>query len=153
MNKNANIQKINKTGKLCRIFSKIIMICCIVGAVLTAIAGIISKVSPENIGIIASGEISPLESVTNCIVLAFSAVFYFFAVRFSKKIETCDTPFSDDIIREMKIFGIAYLIAVYVFGFTDSSFSAGVPSVLMILLLVNSFAYGAELQKESDETL
>ena len=152
MNKNANIQKINKIGKLCRIFSKIIMICCIVGAVLTAVAGIVSKVSPENIGIIASGEISPLEAVTNCIVLAFSAVFYFFAVRFSKKIETCETPFSEDIVREMKIFAIVYLIAIMVFSFTDSVFGA-VPSVLTIMLLVNSFAYGAELQKESDETL
>ena len=152
MNKNANIQKINKIGKLCRIFSKIVFICCIVGAVLTAIAGVVSKVSPENIGIIASGEISPLESVTNCIVLAFSAVFYFFAVRFSKKIETCETPFSEDIVREMKIFAIVYLIAIMVFSFTDSVFGA-VPSVLTIMLLVNSFAYGAELQKESDETL
>ena len=152
MNKNANIQKINKIGKLCRIFSKIIMICCIVGAVLTAVAGIVSKVSPENIGIIASGEISPLEAVTNCTVLAFSAVFYFFAVRFSKKIETCETPFSEDIVREMKIFAIVYLIAIMVFSFTDSVFGA-VPSVLTIMLLVNSFAYGAELQKESDETL
>ncbi len=153
MNKNANIQKINKVGKLCGIFSKIIMICCIVGAVLTAIAGIISKVSPENIGIIASGELNAAEAIINCAVLSFSAVFYFFAVRFSKKIETCESPFRDDIIREMKIFGIVYLIAVMVFGFADSSFSAGVPSVLMIMLLVNSFAYGAELQKESDELL
>ena len=152
MKKNANIQKINKIGKLCRIFSKIIMICCIVGAVLTAVAGIVSKVSPENIHIIASDEISPLQAITKCIVLAFSAVFYFFAVRFSKKIETCDTPFSDDIVREMKIFAIVYLIAIMVFGFTDSVFGA-VPSVLTILLLISSFSYGAELQKESDELL
>lgn len=152
MNKNANIQKINKIGKLCRIFSKIIMICCIVGAVLTAVAGIVSKVSPENIGIIASGEISPLEAVTNCTVLAFSAVFYFFAVRFSKKIETCDTPFSEDIVKEMKIFGIIYLVAGCVFGLFQSSFGI-LPSVLTILLLISSFSYGAELQKESDETL
>ena len=152
MNKNANIQKINKIGKLCRIFSKIIMICCIVGAVLSAVAGIVSKVSPENISIIASGEVGTLEAVTGCIILTFSAVFYFFAVRFSKKIETCDTPFSEDVVREMKIFAIVYLVAIMVFGFVGAVFGA-VPSVLIIMLLVNVFAYGAELQKESDETL
>ena len=156
MNTNANIQKINKCGKLCRIFSKIIMIFCIVGTVLTTVTIFILKFFPEHIGLITdvtdASQISIPTLVIGLCALIASAVFYFFAIRFSQKIETCETPFSEDVIQEMKLFGIVYLVVVLMFGFAGVVFTA-VPSVMTIWLLINSFAYGAELQKESDELL
>ena len=153
MNKNANIQKINKIGKLCRIFSKIAFICCIVGTVLTLMTGIVSKVSPEHLHLFTDEENLNLQelAVSLCVLIS-SGIFYFNSSVLSKKIESCETPFTSDIIYSMRRFGIAYIICSCIAGVSGVMFGF-VASVLVILLLVNVFAYGAELQKESDETL
>ena len=156
MNKNTNIERINKIGKLGRVFSRILMIFCIIGTILTAVAVGIAQFAPEHISMITDAsnvsELNITELLMDCVHMTVSAIFYFFASRFSKAIETCETPFTDAIIKEMKLFGIVYIVFNCIIGLTETAFGI-LPSVLTILLLVNVFAYGAELQKESDELL
>ena len=94
-----------------------------------------------------------IETVSAGLLLICAAIFLTFAVSLSKEIENSDSPFTSEIVRKAKAFGYS-LIPYGVFGgvgngsiFTTALF------VLVIIMLINIFAYGAELQKESDETL
>lgn len=85
-----------------------------------------------------------------------------------KSIEKCETPFCDPVIRNMRRFGFS-LIPFAVFSGTSentwqSLFTVGVEThsginltvvfgILIVFMLVMIFSYGAELQKQSDETL
>ncbi len=84
-----------------------------------------------------------------------------------KSLKSCDTPFSQDIIKKMTNFAYSLIPAVILYmlfdGFKSSltvgsgyEFSLNIGSVLLVAvvyILVMIFKYGAELQKESDETL
>ncbi|MBR7082038.1 MAG: DUF2975 domain-containing protein [Oscillospiraceae bacterium] len=91
-----------------------------------------------------------------------------FATRLCRAFQLCETPFDDIIIRRLR--QLAYsLIPLAVLssladGTTRSLFAGQmhlsfninvgmVIAVLLIFLLVSVFKYGAELQRESDETL
>ncbi len=98
----------------------------------------------------------------------FSLVSIIFLGNLFKKIETCVTPFCDDIIRGLKNFAYSLIPWAFIGSVNnamagsmitgDHSFSFDVnltmvATVLLILALAYIFGYGAELQKESDETL
>ena len=106
-----------------------------------------------------------------CMVLAgiiCSVVVLFMLKSLMKALEKCDTPFSAYVIEKMKRFGYS-LIPFAVFNtFSDNSWSSifsgelkfgfslditVILGILVIFLLVTVFNYGAQLQKESDETL
>ena len=108
-------------------------------------------------------------------------VVFIFLKRLSDGFRRCDTPFSDDVIRRMTVFawvmvgGAALMSAAESIGNSlihrsiDMSFSlnpTGISSgiqlsfsfapiliALLVLFLTMIFRYGAQLQKESDETL
>ena len=85
-----------------------------------------------------------------------------------KSIERCETPFCDDVIRKMRNFGFS-LIPLAIFNGTsenawDSLTNLGanihfgvdfkvVFGILIVFMLAMIFSYGAQLQKQSDETL
>ena len=76
-----------------------------------------------------------------------------FANKLAKCFEKCETPFSDEVIETMKKFGHG-LVPVGVASLISGS--AGLMTALIIIfiiMLINIFSYGAELQKESDETV
>ena len=86
--------------------------------------------------------------------MAFIAVIVIFGKRFAKALEKCDSPFEENVIKKMKAFGISMipwavfkLIIGTIGGITTAIF------VLVVLLFIAVFNYGAKLQKESDETL
>jgi hypothetical protein len=87
-------------------------------------------------------------------------------LRLMKKLRKCETPFSEDVIKWMDRFATS-LIPATVLGMIAKgiwsglltnhfTFSLDLGSVLLvavIYLLVIVFKYGAQLQRESDETL
>lgn len=96
------------------------------------------------------------------IELGFVLATFIFAEKLCKAIQTCATPFEENVIKHMKYF--AYSLIPWIFGNTSvdvfvSDFSVAginlpmVIVVLAVLTLTYIFQYGALLQQESDETL
>ncbi|WP_297961036.1 hypothetical protein [uncultured Ruminococcus sp.] len=86
--------------------------------------------------------------------MTFIAVIVIFGKRLAKALEKCSSPFEENVIKKMKAFGISMipwagfkLIIGTIGGITTAIF------VLVVLLFIAVFNYGAKLQKESDETL
>lgn len=100
---------------------------------------------------------------TLCVIVVL-----FMLRKLMKSLEICETPFCDSVIKNMKHFAFS-LIPLAVFNGTsenawDSIMSLGVNvhfgidltvvfGILIVFMLIMIFSYGAELQKESDETL
>lgn len=96
-----------------------------------------------------------------CIVVA---LFFFKALM--KEFMTCDSPFSDGVVKKMRSFAIALIPCVAVAqamksamgGIISNSFAfdfdfVSIAFVLIIFVLTMIFKYGTELQKEHDETV
>lgn len=86
--------------------------------------------------------------------------------RLMKALSKCETPFAPEVIQRMTRFANALIPAAVLgmvcdgmwssLGSGDFSFSFNIGSVLLVAvvyLLVVVFRYGAQLQRESDETL
>ena len=78
-----------------------------------------------------------------------TAVMLFFAGSLFKLLSKCETPFTEDIVKKTKFLGWAFVVYAVVIGISLPV----VIAALAILMLAYVFAYGAQLQKESDETL
>ena len=104
--------------------------------------------------------------VYGMIYVASIVVALFFFRALMKEFMVCDSPFSDGVVRKMRNFAIALIPCVAVVqimksaisGVTSQSFSfdidfISVAFVLIIFVLTMVFKYGAELQKEHDETV
>lgn len=77
-----------------------------------------------------------------------------FAKRLAKALEACSSPFEEEVLKRMKTFGIALAVwagAVLLMNGISGLFAAFV--VIIVLLFISIFKYGAQLQQESDETL
>ena len=89
--------------------------------------------------------------LTLYLVCAYIALL--FANKLAKNFEKCETPFSGEIIESMNKFSYG-LIPIGVASLLSGS--GGIVTALIIIfiiMLINIFSYGAELQKESDETV
>ena len=102
-----------------------------------------------------------------CEAAALAAVIvalYFFRA-LMKQFMVCDTPFSDSVVKKMRAFAIALIPCMvayhaasaaknYVLGNDGSpGLILSVVFVLTIFVLTMIFKYGAELQKEHDDTV
>lgn len=102
------------------------------------------------------------------VALILTFVSLLFGRKLCKAFETCESPFDEDVIVKMKHFAIALLPwAVYssvpnsiMSSILNSSLEMNLNldlnvifTVLVIWALSTVFSYGAELQRESDETL
>lgn len=103
-----------------------------------------------------------------CGMLSLAAIItalYFFKA-LMKEFMTCDSPFTDGIVKKMRAFAIALIPCAAVIegtkaavgAFVGNSFSLNidlvtVAFVLIIFVLTMVFKYGAMLQKEHDETV
>ena len=94
-----------------------------------------------------------IDIISGFIELVCMAVVFGFAASLAKAVEKCETPFTDEIISKMKKFGYS-LIPLAVFGgIANGSLLTMALLVLVIIMVINIFAYGAQLQKQSDETI
>ena len=102
-----------------------------------------------------------------CQMAAFAAIItalYFFR-SLMKQFMVCDTPFSDGIVKKMRAFAIALIPCMVVYLASSAAKNSilgndGAPSlilsvvfVMVIFVLTMIFQYGAELQKEHDDTV
>ncbi|MDE6087635.1 MAG: hypothetical protein K2G25_04550, partial [Oscillospiraceae bacterium] len=65
----------------------------------------------------------------------------------------CETPFEENVLKTMKNFGFA-LIPTGLVCLSDGGISlTAIVLIIAIIIFTYIFKYGAELQKESDETV
>lgn len=89
-----------------------------------------------------------------------------FGSRLAKAFSKCESPFEENVIQKMKQLGFSMIpwaaVSCIGFSFDSDSFKLSVGSdlnvtaiflVIIVLLFVYIFDYGAQLQRESDETL
>ncbi|MCQ2416817.1 MAG: hypothetical protein MJ071_03285 [Oscillospiraceae bacterium] len=88
-------------------------------------------------------------AMTICFTVAM-----FFARNLCKALEVCESPFENSVVKRLKSFAVS-LIPWGVIGISLGGISAvGIAVIVIIVLLFSAiFNYGAELQRESDETL
>lgn len=97
--------------------------------------------------IVLSGVMGMLCSVALWVVMKFT-------VKLSKTLETCSSPFEENVLADMKKLGISLIpFGVVAFGISGVSGLALVLIIMVVLLFIHIFKYGAELQQESDDTV
>lgn len=87
------------------------------------------------------------------VMCAVMLVAVIFGGKLAKSLEICASPFEENVINTMKKFGLS-LIPMAVLYIIDGGI--GLTSVVLIIAIIifsYIFKYGAELQKESDETV
>ena len=114
-----------------------------------------------------------VKSVMTALIFTFintllTIVVLFFIRALLKSIERCETPFCEDVIKKMKAFGFSLIPFAIFSGVSESAWDSlltvgakvhfGIDltvvfGILIVFMLVMIFSYGAELQKQSDETL
>lgn len=88
------------------------------------------------------------------IILICLYIALIFAKKLAKALETCSSPFEEEVLKRMKPFGIALAVwagTVLLINGISGLLAAFV--VIIVLLFISIFKYGAQLQQESDETL
>ena len=91
--------------------------------------------------------------LAGAMLCAYYIVIMAFGSKLAKALETCGSPFEENIIKRMKYFAYSLMPLVHVnTGFYTVNITA-VVLVLAFILIVHIFGYGAELQRESDETV
>ena len=101
-------------------------------------------------------------AIVGVIQLASFVVALYFLKALMKAFKTCDSPFDDNVITKMRYFAIA-LIPCMAVSMVAGCFAPGshglsfdfikVGFVVIIFLLTAVFRYGAQLQKQYDETV
>lgn len=117
----------------------------------------------NNIDISASAEKFTTKQFKTIVALAcFSAVLilvsiyviFMFVVKFCKALEVCQSPFEADVITAMKKLGYSFIpFGVVSILLNNVSTLSVIMTVLVVLLFIYIFSYGAELQQESDDTV
>lgn len=114
-----------------------------------------------------SGEVVPAIWVALIAVISFIVCAFFFKA-LMKELSAAESPFTDGIILKMRNFAIAILAASIISSVCKAIISAiftmghgfglsfdfgSIITAVIIFVLTVVFRYGAQLQKESDETL
>ena len=87
------------------------------------------------------------------LILIASLVSCIFGKKLADALAKCDSPFEENVLKKMKAFGISLIpfavvsLIIKGVGLLTALFA------LIIILFIFIFNYGAELQKESDETV
>ena len=98
--------------------------------------------------------------MTMCLTCIVAAVFcaiiliaLIFAGKLAKSLETCNSPFEDNVIKSMRNFAFS-LIPLAIIYLSEGGINAtAIVLIIAVIIFSYIFKYGAELQKESDETL
>jgi len=82
-----------------------------------------------------------------------SFIAFMFGAKLAKALQKCETPFTDDIIRKLTLFGKSLIPLGIISLFTSGINTSIIIPLLMLFLFISLFKYGAELQKAADETI
>ncbi len=81
-------------------------------------------------------------------------IVFIFTVRLSKTLETCESPFEEKVLADMKKLGFAFIpFGIIQIGLTGISNVTMILMIMLVLAMINIFSYGAKLQQESDDTI
>jgi hypothetical protein len=72
-----------------------------------------------------------------------------FGAKFSKALQLCETPFCDEVIKHLTRFGKSLIPLGIIALFTDLVSVGIIMPLLILLLFIRLFKYGAELQKKA----
>ena len=100
-----------------------------------------------------SGNKLRLEVMKKLIAYALFLVASFIAITFgaklAKALQVCETPFSEEVIKHLTRFGKSLIPLGIISLFTDLVSVGIIMPLLILLLFINLFKYGAELQKKA----
>lgn len=85
-----------------------------------------------------------------CAVVLIAVIF---GGKFAKTLEVCSSPFEADVIESMKKFAFSLIPIGVIAIIADGISLVTVFIVIVVIMFAFIFKYGAELQKESDETV
>ena len=113
------------------------------------IDGDITKFNCKAFGIAAT-----MGCLAGILILVASLVSCIFGKRLADALAKCDSPFEDSVMKAMGNFGKSLIpMAVFMVVLRGLSGVSTFLAILVVLLFIQVFKYGAKLQKESDETL
>lgn len=93
-----------------------------------------------------------LAMVFGAVILALSLIVVIFGGKLASALEKCSSPFEESVTKSMKRFAFSLIPIALVYCSQQASLSM-IIIVLAMIAIAYIFGYGAELQKESDETL
>lgn len=91
--------------------------------------------------------------IADAVISAVMLVIVIFAGKFAKALEICKSPFEDNVIKSMKNFAFSLIPLAVVYLIAGGINMTAVVLVIAVIIFSYIFKYGAELQKESDETI
>ncbi len=95
-----------------------------------------------------------LAMVFGAVVLALSLIVVIFAGKLASALEKCSSPFEESVTKSMKKFAFSLIPIAVIYCIVGQQASLSmIIIVLAMIAIAYIFGYGAELQKESDETL
>lgn len=93
-------------------------------------------------------------SFAGSLLLVSLYVVFMFAVRLSKALETCESPFEENVLIAMKKLGYSFIpFGILQIGLTGISAVTIILMIMLVLAMIYIFSYGAKLQQESDDTV
>ena len=93
-------------------------------------------------------------SFAGSLLLVSLYVVFMFAVRLSKALEICESPFEENVLTAMKNFGYSFIpFGILQIGLTGISAVTIILMIMFVLAMIYIFSYGAKLQQESDDTV
>ncbi|MDE6664958.1 MAG: hypothetical protein K2K14_02040, partial [Ruminococcus sp.] len=93
-------------------------------------------------------------SFSGSLLLASLYVVFVFAVSLSKALETCESPFEENVLTAMKKLGYSFIpFGIIHIGLTGISAVTIILMIMLVIAMINIFSYGAKLQQESDDTV
>lgn len=92
--------------------------------------------------------------IFGAIFLALSLIIVIFGGKLASALEKCSSPFEENVTKSMKRFAFSLIPMAVVYCIVGQQASLSmIIIVLAMIAIAYIFGYGAELQKESDETL
>lgn len=92
--------------------------------------------------------------ITAACLCALIYVALIFGRKLAKALEVCNSPFEESVIKSMKKFAFSLIPLALLQTYTNGAVSLTTIVVVIAMIIFSYiFSYGAELQRESDETL
>lgn len=94
-----------------------------------------------------------LVCAAGAVLCAVMLIVVIFAGKLAKALEVCNSPFEDNVIKSMRNFAFSLIPLAVVYLHEGGIDMTAVVVIIAVIIFSYIFRYGAELQKESDETV
>lgn len=116
---------------------------------LYTISGGVKDLTGKQVKLVIATACVAAEVILVCLYVALV-----FARKLAKALENCNSPFEEEVLNRMKPFGISLAVwAASVLMINGISGIIVVFAVIIVLLFISIFKYGAQLQQQADDTV